>query len=76
MFRYPIMMFLKFLHFYPNRPNFEVKLPLINRTLKMKMWAKCGHFTADNTLKYVDILQKLVKCYNHSRHRSIGMRGR
>ena len=35
------------------------------------MWK---YFTAKNTLKYVDILQKLVKSYNHSRHRSIGMR--
>ena len=35
------------------------------------MWK---HFTANNTLKYVDILQKLVKSYNHSRHRSICMR--
>ncbi|CAB4042433.1 uncharacterized transposon-derived, partial [Paramuricea clavata] len=42
-----------------------------NRTLKTKMWK---YFTAKNTLKYVDILQKLVKSYNHSRHRSIGMR--
>lgn len=42
-----------------------------NRTLKGKMWK---YFTAKNTLKYVDILQKLVKSYNHSRHRSIGMR--
>ena len=42
-----------------------------NRTLKTKMWK---YFTANNTLKYVDILQKLVKSYNHSRHRSIGMR--
>ena len=31
-------------------------------------------FTANNTLKYIDILQKLVKSYNSSRHRSIGMR--
>ena len=42
-----------------------------NRTLKTKMWK---YFTAKNTLKYVDILQKLVKSYNHSRHRSIGVR--
>jgi hypothetical protein len=42
-----------------------------NRTLKTKMWK---YFTANNTLKYVDILQKLVKSYNNSRHRSIGMR--
>ena len=42
-----------------------------NRTLKGKMWK---YFTANNTLKYVDVLQKLVRSYNHSRHRSIGMR--
>jgi hypothetical protein len=36
------------------------------------MWK---YFTAKNTtLKYVDILQKLVKSDNHSRHRTIGMR--
>ena len=42
-----------------------------NRTLKGKMWK---YFTANNTLKYVDVLQKLVRSYNNSRHRSIGMR--
>ncbi|CAB4036117.1 Hypothetical predicted protein, partial [Paramuricea clavata] len=37
---------------------------------------KCGNTlpAANNTLKHVDILQKLVKSYNHSRHRSISMR--
>ena len=35
------------------------------------MWK---YFTANNTLKYIDILQKLVKSYNHSQHCSIGMR--
>ncbi len=35
------------------------------------MWK---YFTANNTLKYVDVLQKLVRSYNHSRHCSIGMR--
>ena len=47
--------------------NAETKASIIdrfNRTLK----------TANNTLKYIGILQKLVKSYNHSRHRSIGMR--
>ena len=54
--------------------NAETKASIIerfNRTLKTKMWK---YFTANNTLKYIDILQKLVKSYNHSRHRSIGMR--
>ena len=35
------------------------------------MWK---YFTANNTLKYIDVLQKLVRSYNHSKHRSIGMR--
>ena len=35
------------------------------------MWK---YFTAKNTLKYMDVLQKLVYSYNHSRHRSIGMK--
>ena len=37
---------------------------------KEKMWK---YLTANSMLRYVDILQKLVKSYNHSRHRSIGM---
>ena len=41
-----------------------------NRTLKGKMWK---YFTANNTLKYTNVLQKLVSSYNHSRHRSIKM---
>ena len=42
-----------------------------NRTLKGKMWK---YFTAKNTTKYIDVLQKLMYSYNHSRHRSIGMK--
>ena len=42
-----------------------------NRTLKGKIWK---YFKANNTLKYVDVLQKLVRSYNNSRHRSIGIR--
>ena len=42
-----------------------------NRTLKGKIWK---YFTANNTSKYTDILQKLVKSFNSFRHRSIGMR--
>ena len=42
-----------------------------NRTIKGKMWK---YFTANNTLKYMDVLQKLVYSYDHSKHRSIGMK--
>ena len=38
-----------------------------NRTLKTKMWK---HFTWKNTLKYIDVLPKLLHNYN-SYHRSI-----
>lgn len=39
-----------------------------NRTLKTKMWK---YFTWKNTLKYVDVLPKLLQSYNNSFHRSI-----
>ncbi len=42
-----------------------------NRTLKSKMWR---YFTAKNTLTYIDVLPDLVESYNHSVHRSIGMK--
>ena len=41
-----------------------------NQKLKGKMWK---YFTANNTLKYTNVLQKLVCSYNNSRHRSIRM---
>ena len=42
----------------------ETKAPVIerfNRTLKQHMWR---YFTYKNTLRYIDILQDLVKAYN------------
>ena len=41
-----------------------------NRTFKNKMYR---YFTAANTFRYVDVLQDLVKSYNNTYHRSIGM---
>lgn len=41
-----------------------------NRTLKSRMWR---YFTANNTMRYQDVLQDLVKSYNHSYHSSIKM---
>ena len=41
-----------------------------NRTLKSKMWK---YFTYTDTLKYIDILDDIVKGYNKSYHRSIKM---
>ena len=31
------------------------------------------YFTAQNTLRYVDVLQPLIHTYNHAYHQSIGM---
>ena len=41
-----------------------------NRTLKSKLYR---YFTATNTLRFVDVLPKLVQQYNQNYHRSIGM---
>ena len=38
------------------------------RTLKQKIYR---HFTANNTLRYIDVLQDIVYSYNHTIHRSI-----
>ena len=42
-----------------------------NRTLKTRMWR---YFYAKNTHRWVDALADLVRAYNNSYHRSIGMR--
>ena len=41
-----------------------------NRTLKTRIWT---YFSAHNTKRYIDILPQIVKAYNNSFHRSIGM---
>ena len=38
------------------------------RTLKDKLWR---YFTKKNTLRYVEVLPRLVRSYNHTYHRSI-----
>ena len=40
-----------------------------NRTIKTQMWK---YFSANNTKRYVDILQKLIDKYNNTKHRAIG----
>jgi len=42
-----------------------------NRTMKGRTYK---YFTANNTYRYIDILQSLVDGYNNTRHRTIGMR--
>ena len=42
-----------------------------NRTIKTNMWK---YFSANNTKRYIDILQKLIDKYNNTKHSSIGMK--
>ena len=56
--------------------QFSVKSPYkaamverVNRTLKTRMWR---YYTHNGTRKWVDILPKLLRAYNHSHHRVLG----
>ena len=42
-----------------------------NRTIKTRMWK---YFSANNTYKYIDILDELIRQYNNSHHRTIKMK--
>ena len=60
----------KKIHFFTTE-NPETKASIVERfqrTLKTRMWK---YFTHHCTLRYVDILPKLVHGYNHAYHRSI-----
>jgi len=53
--------------------NIEIKASVVerlNRTLKTKMWK---YFTANNTRRWIDVIDKLIYNYNNSYHRSIKM---
>jgi hypothetical protein len=47
-----------------------VVIERFNRTMKARMWK---YFTAQNTKKYIDILDKLIDQYNNNYHSSIKM---
>ena len=54
--------------------NDDIKAAVVerfNRTLKSKMWR---YFTYKKTRRFVDVLQDLVRSYNNTHHRSIGMK--
>ena len=60
----------KKIHFFTTE-NPETKASIVERfqrTLKSGMWI---YFTHHRTLRYLDVLSKLVNPYNHSYHRSI-----
>ena len=53
--------------------NAETKAAVVerfNRTLKTRMWR---YFTKRQTWRYVDVLPALMRSYNNTRHRMIGM---
>ena len=53
--------------------NAETKASVVerfNRTLKTRMWR---YFTKHQTWRYINVLQELVRSYNNTPHRSIGM---
>jgi hypothetical protein len=53
--------------------NDEIKAAVVerfNRTLKSKMFR---YFTHRNTHRWIDVLNELMKSYNRTHHRSIGM---
>ena len=60
------------IHFYTSE-NEDIKAAVVerfNRTLKERIYR---YFTYKNTNRYVDVLPQIVKSYNASWHRSIGM---
>jgi len=58
-------------HFYSSSEKKAAVVERFNRTIKTRIWT---YFTAHQTDKYIDILDKLTDAYNHSYHRTIGMR--
>jgi len=60
------------IRFYTSE-NDDIKCALVerfNRTLKTRMWR---YFTYKNSLRYIDVLQDLLKSYNDSVHGAIKM---
>jgi len=58
-------------HFVTSSDQKAAVAERFNRTLKTRIWT---YFTAHQTNQYLDILDKVVDSYNHSHHRTIGMR--
>ena len=53
--------------------NEETKASIVERftrTLKTRMWR---YFTKNQSVRYVDVLQAIMRSYNDTYHRSIGM---
>ena len=58
-------------HFVTENDTKASMVERFNRTLKTKMYR---WFEENNSKRYIDVLPDLLNSYNHSRHRTIGMR--
>ena len=57
-------------HFTSESDQKAAMVERFNRTLKTRMWR---YFTANNTYRYIDVLEDLLAGYNNAKHRTIGM---
>ena len=57
-------------HFASESEQKAAMVERFNRTIKTRIWT---YLSDRGTVRWVDVIQDLVKAYNHSHHRSIGM---
>ena len=57
-------------HFASESEQKAAVVEQFNRSIKTKIWT---YLSDRGTVRWVDVIQNLVKAYNHSHHRSIGM---
>ena len=57
-------------HFYTSSDTKYAIVERFNRTLKTRMFK---YFTANHTLHYLDVLQRMIDAYNRRVHRSLGI---
>lgn len=72
-YNHTVMRYLKQLNIRLFSTSSDTKCALVerfNRTLKQKMFK---YFTANQTVRYVPVLQQMVSAYNNRPHRSIGI---
>lgn len=60
----------RIVHFATENETKAAVVERFNRTLKSRMWR---YFTEQDNNKYINVLQELVRGYNASQHRTIGM---
>ena len=62
----------KGIHHFASESEFKAAVvERFNRTLKTKLW---HYFTAKSTNRFLEVLPDILHSYNHTVHRSIGMK--